>query len=154
MPRFPYDELLSCGDWRIERAVMLMRSGLSRPSSTRDLARRIGTSVSQLDRAFVEHVAMTPQQVWRAMRLQHARCRLLNTDRSATDIAEECGFSDCAHLVRWFKREFGETPQRFRRSRLDVEPGLLIPTGSRARSRVAGRVPRGLEEMGRTPDTI
>lgn len=141
VPRFPYEELLSCGDWRIERAVMLMRSGLSNPSSTRDLAKRIGTSVSQLDRAFVEHVAMTPTQVWRAMRLQHARWRLLNTDRSTTEIAEECGFADCAHLVRWFKREYGETPQRFRRKRLDVTLGSIMPTGSRARSRVAGQLP-------------
>ena len=120
VPRLPYEELLSCGDWRVERAVQLMQRQLSEPSSVHRLAEQLGTSVSQLDRAFAEHSNMTPARLWREMRLQHARWRLLNSNRSITEIAHECGFADCAHLIRWFKRAFGETPQQFRRARATV----------------------------------
>lgn len=118
IPRLPYDELESCGDQRVERAVQLMRRSLAEPSSVRDLARQLGVSVSQLDRAFRAHSDMSPAELWREMRLQHARWRVLNTSRSMTEIAYECGFADCAHFIRWFKRAFGETPQRFRQARL------------------------------------
>ena len=120
VPRLPYDELLNCGNWRVERGIQMMQRSLSEPSSIRRLARQMGTSVSQLDRAFSEHASKSPAAIWREMRLQHARWRLLNSSRSITEIAYECGFSDCAHLVRWFKREFGETPQEFRRARIGL----------------------------------
>jgi AraC-like DNA-binding protein len=42
---------------------------------------------------------------------------LLNTHRSVTQIALECGFADSAHFSRWFRREYGEAPLAFRRSR-------------------------------------
>ena len=129
-PRMPYEELLNCGDWRVERAVRLMQRSLSQPSSIARLAQQLGTSVSQLDRAFAEHAKATPAALWREMRLQHARWRLLNSSRSITEIAYECGFADCAHLVRRFKREFGETPQEFRKMRT----GHILDSDSRSTS--------------------
>ncbi len=117
VPRLPYEEFLNCGDWRVERAVQLMQRNLSEPGSIGQLAQQLGTSVSQLDRAFAERTSTTPAALWREMRLQHARWRLLNSHRSVTEIAHECGFSDCAHFVRRFKNEFGETPHEFRKMR-------------------------------------
>ena len=112
--RLPYQDLEDCGDWRVERGVRLMRQSLTEPYPISRLAEIIGTSTRQLDRAFARHAKMRPQQVWREMRLQHARWRLVNTSRSISQVAFECGFADCAHFSRWFKRSFGETPHNYR----------------------------------------
>ena len=117
VPRLPYEELLNCGNWRVEQVVKLMQRTLEYPTSIFRLAKQLGTSVSQLNRDFSEHANKTPASLWREMRLQHARWRLLNSNRSITEISYECGFADCAHMVRIFKYRFGETPREFRRAR-------------------------------------
>lgn len=113
----PHEHLMSCGDWRVEQAVQLMQAGLSEPMSIEELARRLGTSVSQLDRCFVNQAGMTAARLWREMRLTHARWLLLNTDRKVSYVAQECGFADSSHLNRLFRRAFGEAPRELRRYR-------------------------------------
>ena len=122
-PRMPDEDLLNCGNQRIERAVRLMREKLSEPVGVRHLARQLGTSVSQLDRDFAKHAESTPTAVWRCMRLQRARWLLLNTDGTVSFISRECGFADSSHLTRWFKRAFGESPRSFRQTRRE---GLTV----------------------------
>ena len=116
-PRSAHDYLLDCGDWRVEQAVQLMQGSLTDPVSIGDLARRIGTSVSQLNRASRRYCGMTAAELWRELRLQHSRWLLMNSTRTVTRVAQECGFADSAHLNRWFRRAFGEAPGAFRRSR-------------------------------------
>ena len=115
--RMPFQDLEDCGDWRVERAVRFMRQNLGTSMRIEDLAESIGSTVQQLERSFRRHAKKLPLALWRDMRLQHSRWRLLNTTRSVTEIAFECGFSDSSHFSRWFKKEFGEPPQRYRRSR-------------------------------------
>lgn len=116
-PRNPFGELESCGDSRVERAVTLMRQNLSEFGTIQDIAAQIGISVSQLNRAFRAQTAVPPAAIWRLIRLKHGRWRVLNSYRPITEIAHECGFSDCAHFIRWFKRTYSETPQQARARR-------------------------------------
>ena len=113
--RVPFQELEYCGDWRVEQAVRIMRQGLSDPKSISLLSDKLATSRRQLDRSFKDVVGKSPTVFWREMRLDHARWRLMNTSRTVTEIAYECGFADCAHFVRWFKRRYGETPTGYRK---------------------------------------
>ena len=39
-----------------------------------------GSTVRQLDRSFLRHADKPPKAVWREMRLQHGRWRLMNRD--------------------------------------------------------------------------
>jgi AraC-like DNA-binding protein len=41
---------------------------------------------------------------------------LLTGDARMADIAQECGFSDQAHLTRLFKRQTGVTPGVYRKN--------------------------------------
>ena len=116
--RMPFQDLEECGEWRVETAVRLMRQNLRNPCSIKQLAQMIGSTVRQLDRSFKQLADQSPQAVWREMRLQHARWRLMNSCRSITEIAHECGFTDSSHFSRWFKRVFKESPQAYRKSRL------------------------------------
>ena len=116
--RLPYQDLEECGNWRVEQAVKIMRQKLREPDTTKKLAQMLGSTVRQLNRVFLQHAHATPQEVWRDMRLQHARWRLVNSKRTITQIAYECGFADSSHFSRWFKTKFGETPRSYREQRL------------------------------------
>lgn len=115
--RLPYADLENCGNWRVEQAVRIMRQKLQEPLPTQHLAHMIGSTVRQLNRAFREHANASPQKIWRDLRLQHARWRLMNSKRNITQIAHECGFADSSHFSRWFNARFGETPSSYREHR-------------------------------------
>ncbi len=117
VPHRPYRNLTACGDWRVESSVELMERHTLNPFTVRELARRIGSSARDLNRAFRRTTSETPGSIWRKIRLAHAHWMLLNTHRRVTHIALECGFSDSAHFSRWFRREYGEPPTAFRKSR-------------------------------------
>lgn len=122
--RMPFQDLEECGEWRVETAVRLMRHNLRNPCSIQQLAQIVGSTIRQLDRSFKRHADKSPQTVWREMRLQHARWRLMNSSRSITQIAHECGFADSSHFSRWFKRAFNEPPHTYRKTRhADVRQG-------------------------------
>jgi transcriptional regulator GlxA family with amidase domain len=120
MPHRPYDHLAVCGDWRVEQSVELMERNFSRPFKIQELARRLGSSLRELNRAFARQAHDSPTVVWRKIRLSHAHWLLLNTSRTATQIAYECGFTDAAHFARWFRRTYGESPNAFRVQRRKV----------------------------------
>ncbi len=115
--RMPFQDLEFCGQEKVENAVKYMRRSLSEQISFDRLAARLNMSRRNMDRLFRDTVGKTPVSLWREMRLEHARWRLVNTSRTITEIAYECGFSDSAHFVRTYKRFYGETPSRYRDSR-------------------------------------
>ena len=119
-PDQPFRDLESCGDKRVEAAIRLMRQDLSGHSLVRDIAGTLHVTVGQLNRAFKAHTELTPTEVLRAMRLQHARWRLFNSSHSVGQIAFDCGFSDGPHFIRWFRRVYGQTPHAARRERAAV----------------------------------
>jgi AraC-like DNA-binding protein len=48
--------------------------------------------------------------------LKVAKKLLETTDRSAGEIAEECGFTDASYFAKTFKAAFGITPKEYRNS--------------------------------------
>ncbi|ESY64038.1 MULTISPECIES: GlxA family transcriptional regulator [Mesorhizobium] len=118
--------LATCGDWRVERAIHLMEFEISSSLSVAEIARKVGTSSKDLNRAFQKHAQGSPSTVFRHLRLDHSRWLLLNTARTITQIAHECGFTDAAHFSRWFQRRFGAPPSRYRKSRQKITRDLGV----------------------------
>lgn len=77
------------------------------------LARRIGVSISQLERDFRQVFGLTPQQFHQKLRMEHAM-RLMKSNKSIADIAHACGFVDHAAFSRRFKASVGLTPTQYR----------------------------------------
>ncbi|MHA7971947.1 GlxA family transcriptional regulator [Rhizobium sp. CAU 1783] len=115
-----HDLGLNCDDRRVANAIGLMRQKMYELCSVAEIAASVGTSERELSRLFQKHLQLAPSQYWRQMRLKAARWMVLNSDRSIAQIAYECGFSDCAHLVNWFKRTYEITPAKLRRSHREL----------------------------------
>lgn len=113
-PNRPYGNLSVCGNWRVEQAIEIMERQLATPLKIHHLAKTLNSSVRELNRAFKAHAGEPPTVIWRKMRLSHGHWLLVNTTKTVTRIALECGFSDSAHFCRWFKKTYAETPIAFR----------------------------------------
>ncbi|MFC3076016.1 GlxA family transcriptional regulator [Shinella pollutisoli] len=107
---------LKCEDRRVANAIGLMRQKMYELCPVSEIAQGVGTSERELSRLFRKHLEVSPARYWRQMRLKAAKWLLLNSDRSIAQIAYECGFTDCAHFVHWFRRTYHVTPARYRRS--------------------------------------
>lgn len=108
---------LSVDDATVRHAVLLMEENLEAPLNIAVIAKMIGTSVRNLERAFMAEMNASPNEFYRRMRLRYARWMLVNTARRITDIAYECGFADSAHFIRVFREAYGVTPGKLRTSR-------------------------------------
>ncbi len=120
IPQRLFGHLTSCGNWRVEQAAALMERNFSNPYSVAAIAARLSSSEREINRAFQKYAHASPSHIYRSMRLAHGQWLLVNTTRTITQIALECGFSDGAHFGRWFKKSFGEPPAQFRTQRRAV----------------------------------
>ncbi len=110
-------------DDRVLRAVHFMEQQIDYPPSLPVVARYVGVSSRQLQRAFKAALDMTPMQMYRIMRVKYGRWKLDNTRESITRIALDCGFADTAHFSREFTALFGISPSHCRRAgRADAGP--------------------------------
>jgi transcriptional regulator GlxA family with amidase domain len=67
-----------------------------------------------LERLFIADTRESLQKFYRKIRLSYGLWLLQNTQRSITDIAQECGFADTAHFSRAFRSVFEKRPTEYR----------------------------------------
>lgn len=80
-----------------------------------DVAEATGTSRRTLERRFDEVLGRTVYTEISRMRTDLIRRLLTETDRPLAAIAEDCGFSSVSHFTRFFRKESGSTPGRYRK---------------------------------------
>lgn len=78
------------------------------------LARGLGMSPSHLRARVREHTGRSVRDVIRDRVVREARMLLLQTDRTVSEVAYECGFDDPSHFSRYFRRAVGHSPLAFR----------------------------------------
>jgi len=81
-----------------------------------DLASGVAMETRTLQRKIRALTGQTPSDFIRHFRLQRAVRLLLETDRSINDIALSCGFSSPQSFSRTFSRQYGQPPERWRRT--------------------------------------
>jgi transcriptional regulator GlxA family with amidase domain len=111
------DIICQVNDVRIRRAIIIMEKTIADPLEIREIAEQLFITTRQLNKAFMDCVNITPSDFYRDMRIRHAEWLLTNSSRSITIISQECGFADSAHLTRWFKRKYNESPKHYRHRR-------------------------------------
>jgi len=107
---------------RVRKAIIHMEQHISDPLSIEELARRVHLSTRQFERLFLVSTTLSPIAFYRALRLRYGLWRLRHTNQTVTEIAQECGFADCAHFSRQFRALFKVPPSEIRRK------GGIVPT--------------------------
>ncbi|MEZ4587862.1 MAG: helix-turn-helix transcriptional regulator [Gemmatimonadales bacterium] len=78
-------------------------------------ARALGVSAGHLNEVSLRHLGRSAGRYVRGRILIEAKRLLLGTEHSAERIARDLGFRDPSYFGRFFRRETGLTPARFRR---------------------------------------
>ena len=101
---------------RAEAVRKFIKDNLSLPLSVSDIAAQFFLSERQLERICHAEYKMTVGKLINAQKVESIRELLANTNLSLSEIAVRTGFSDRYSMSRFFTREEGMPPARYRAS--------------------------------------
>ncbi|MDQ1745108.1 MAG: AraC family transcriptional regulator, partial [Pseudonocardiales bacterium] len=137
------------------RAVRLIADGVVDRDGVAGLARALGYSERQLNRALLAALGAPPLALARAQRAQTARILLETTDLAASDVAFAAGFASIRQFNDTIREIFASTPSQLRAGRgaprgepgtIDLRLAYRSPMDLGATLRfLAGRAVTGLE---------
>lgn len=91
-----------------------IRENITDEISNTELGAIFGYHPFYVSRMLKEKKGLTMRQYVISYRLKLAKEMLRTTDRSASEIAEACGFTDASYFAKTFKSVFGMTPKEYR----------------------------------------
>ena len=100
----------------VEELDNYIRENVSDEISNTEIGAIFGYHPFYVSRVLKERKGMTLRQYIIAYRLKQAKRLLELSDRSAAEIATECGFTDASYFAKTFKAAFGITPKEYRNS--------------------------------------
>lgn len=95
-----------------------IRSNLSEELDLNHLAARANLSPVYFHKLFSAHAGMTPAAFVLSCRMAAAKAMLKTGELPISEIAERCGFGSQSYFNYKFKEQVGETPLRYRKTRL------------------------------------
>ena len=113
--RLPASTALPVADPAVARARAIMLDHIDEPLTCRDIARRVGLSLRQLERRFRSELHCSLLQHYHRTRMAKAHQLLQQTELSVTDAAFSCGFSSPEYFCRQYRSFFGCSPSQDRR---------------------------------------
>ena len=113
-----YNDLAGIEDLRVRQAAHYIEQRIDNPPSLEAIARYVGVSARQLERAFQAALAESPMAFYRRLRLAYGHWLLQGGQRTITQVALDCGYSDGAHFSRDFRSHYGMSPRRFVQSQV------------------------------------
>lgn len=96
----------------IEKVIAYIENHLHEPLSLSDLAGSGGFSVYYFARRFKQSTGLSPKQYVLRKRLECAYRLLCQGQVTVSEVAHQTGFTDQSHLVRYFKKCWGQTPRQ------------------------------------------
>jgi AraC family transcriptional regulator len=101
-------------DWRIRRAVDLIRMAPQAAHDVDSLAKEAGLSRAHFYRLFERSTRMTPHVYLNLLRMEMAVKSVVHTDESLSAVSDSLGFSAQSHFTRFFRDHAGVNPSEFR----------------------------------------
>ncbi|HUN76671.1 MAG TPA: helix-turn-helix domain-containing protein [Steroidobacteraceae bacterium] len=101
-------------DELVARAQLWLEDRVAQPLRIAELANAMAVSQQTLLRHFRRHLAMTPRDYVRKIRMEAAQQLLLRTTRPVQQIAGLVGYEDTHAFAKVFRRFAGVSAQRFR----------------------------------------
>lgn len=101
-------------DWRIRRAIDLLRESAGKPVDLDHVARESGLSRAHFYRLFQRSTNMTPNIYLNMLRMELAVRSVVNSQDHLAKVSGMLGFSAPGHFSRFFHNHAGSTPNEFR----------------------------------------
>lgn len=103
-------------DYRIRKALKLMRESVGEGMALDHVAREVGLSRPHFFKLFRSQVGLTPNLYANALRMERAIDRLARTEEAVAEIGFDLGFSSQASFSRFFIANGVVPPSAYRRS--------------------------------------
>ena len=100
---------------QLKQVLSYIQRHFAEPLTLENLAELVSMSPKYFCRFFSEMTGKTPIDYLNYYRVEYAADRLLNSEKSVTEIALSSGFNDLSYFVKTFKRYKGDTPKQFRK---------------------------------------
>lgn len=100
----------------VHGAVQFIRNNYYRSITVEDIAAYTGINRSYLYTLFIKETGMSPSNYLRNFRLSRAAELLSITNYSVESIAYSCGYQDPLVFSKAFKKEYHQTPLRYRQN--------------------------------------
>lgn len=110
-------ERIHTTDQEIVYAARFMTEHYTEPITSAEIAAAAGFSPNYLSRKFREATGFGVHEYLVFYRLRHAARQLAETQKSITEIALQCGFSDSNYFKDAFKKKYGCTPREYRKNK-------------------------------------
>jgi len=102
---------------KIGRAIAHLESHFGEEVKPSELARIVGMSERNFYRFFCDVTHETPHAYLQKVRLARGATMLRTSDKTVTEVALECGFSDGSYFARQFRIAYGISPRQFQTGR-------------------------------------
>ena len=100
----------------VEMVYYYIQDNIDRSISLLEISNHIGLSIGHLNFLFKSEAKITINQAIINRRLESARRYLKQTDRQVKDIATLLGYNDVNYFYLQFKKKYGMTPTKYRKS--------------------------------------
>ncbi len=100
---------------KIHEAAFILLSDLHHPPSIRDLSIKVGVNEKKLKNGFKELFGTTVYGYLFEHKMTQAKRLLLETNRTITEIALDCGYEYTSHFSTAFKRFYKISPKEMRK---------------------------------------
>jgi transcriptional regulator GlxA family with amidase domain len=115
----------------VRRAIRLMTAHVEFRLGLDEICERLSISRRRLERTFLKETGRSPAATYLDIRLQVAREQLFYSSNAIAHIAEVTGFQSDAHFCRAFRKRFGASPTRVRRTFQGDQRSRFYPAGTR-----------------------
>ena len=107
-------DLIAIEDEDVAAAIHFIRMNATSGITVTDVENHVSISHTTLFRKFLRYLGHSPEREIINVRILQAKQLLCETNLSLDHISSQVGITPTSYFVRVFKRETGETPQRFR----------------------------------------
>ena len=107
-------DVFLCDDPLVTEAMHFIAEHCRQTLKVEDVADALHTSVSTLRRRFEQALGKQVKDEIARLRTDHVKSLLTESDKSLTQIAEECGYSSPTQFGRYFSNAVGMTPSAYR----------------------------------------
>ena len=101
----------------IKLSIEYICHNFNRPLSLDEVAQQVGVSKYHFTRTFREATGETFVKYLNRVRCDYAKQLLLNTDKTVSQICDECGFVSPSYFSRTFEKYVGVLPSEYRKSK-------------------------------------